>query len=70
MDLWIPQRLKRTMPFQEQCQFLSVEGDLVTRCEFPADWGLYFGNDYRVNAISLCLYHLVNQESLWRRGAQ
>jgi hypothetical protein len=67
-EIMRPRRFKRTTPFDERCQFVWSEADLIVRCEHQSAFALYFGNDETVNAVSLCLYHLVNQENLWIGG--
>lgn len=69
-EMMQPSRFKRTTPFDERCQFVSSEADLLVRCEHPSAFGLYFGNDYSVNAVSLCLFHTINQESQWIGGME
>ena len=54
------------MPYVERCEFLWVEDDLVMRCEESVDLSLYFGNGYSDSVISLCLFHRITLEELWR----
>jgi hypothetical protein len=61
-----PERYKRTTPFVDQCQFMM---DLGTKkpvqCKESADYGLYFSTQAFTGMISMCIYHTINQESLW-----
>ena len=66
-ELTMPIRIKRTTPFQKQCAFMMDLGeDLIERCEASAEIGIYYGNDAMVTMISLCRFHAIYQESLWR----
>ena len=61
-----PTRFKRTTRTQEYCAFVweSAPGEFE-KCDEEADAGLYFGRGNFDAVVSLCLYHLVNQESIW-----
>ena len=61
-----PDRYKRTTPFIAQCQFMMDLGkNKAIRCEESADFGLYFSTQDFTGMISFCMYHTINQESLW-----
>ena len=63
----MPIRIKRTTPFQKQCAFMMDLGeDLIERCDATAEVGIYYGNDAMVTMISLCPFHAIYQESIWR----
>jgi hypothetical protein len=61
-----PSRFKRTTPNQKHCAFVyeSAPGEFE-QCDEEADAGLYFGRGELDLVVSLCLYHLINQESIW-----
>ena len=64
-----PERYKRTTPFVDRCQFMMDLGKKkAMRCEESADFGLYFSTDSFTGMISMCIYHTINQESLWAGG--
>lgn len=66
-ELTMPIRIKRTTPFQKQCAFMMDLGeDLIERCDATAEVGIYYGNDAMVTMISLCPFHAIYQESIWR----
>jgi hypothetical protein len=61
-----PILFKRTTAITKRCQFMWDDGTgLIERCEEDADVGMYFGDKFLVNVISLCHYHCINQESIW-----
>ena len=62
----MPTRFKRTTPPQKHCAFVyeSAPGEFE-RCDEEADAGLYFGRGNFDAVVSLCLYHLISQESIW-----
>jgi hypothetical protein len=63
-------RFKKTTRFEKQCNFIQdLFGELV-RCDDEAEHGFYFGDDLRVQMVSLCKYHSIYQESLWRGGEE
>ena len=63
----MPIRIKRTTPFEKQCTFvLDLGEDLLERCDATAEVGIYYGNDTQVAMISLCPFHAIYQESIWR----
>jgi len=59
-------RVKRTTPFTKQCNFIMDLGSELEQCSAEAEHGIYFGDDRFVKMISLCKYHTIYQESLWR----
>ena len=61
-----PTRFKRTTRTQKDCAFVyESKPGVFEQCDEEADAGLYFGRDKFDAIVSLCLYHLVNQESIW-----
>lgn len=61
-----PTRFKRTTPNQEYCAFVyESEPGKFEQCDEEADAGLYFGRGDFDAVVSLCYFHLVNQESIW-----
>jgi len=66
-----PILFKRTTAITKRCQFMWDDGTgLIERCEEDADVGMYFGDRFLVNVISLCHYHCINQESIWISGSE
>ena len=64
-------RIKRTMPFVKQCTFIIDVGfGELERCEAESQFGFYVGDERFVKMISLCKYHTIYQESLWRGEKQ
>ena len=64
-------RVKRTTPFTKQCNFIIDVGfGELEQCDAEAEYGIYFGDDRFVKMISLCVYHTIYQESLWRGGTE
>ena len=63
-------RVKRTTPFTKQCNFIMDLGSELEQCSADAEHGIYFGDDRFVKMISLCKYHTIYQESLWRGEKQ
>jgi len=70
-DEMTPPRIKRTTRFHQHCDFImdTGEGELEP-CEAEAEHGIYFGDNKRVKMVSLCLFHTIYQESLWRGGVE
>lgn len=61
-----PTRFKRTTAMEQYCAFVyeSAPGKFE-RCDEEADAALYFGRGDFDAVVSLCYFHLVNQESIW-----
>ena len=70
-DGMTPPRIKRTTRFHQHCDFImdTGEGELEP-CEAEAEYGIYFGDNKRVKMVSLCQFHTIYQESLWRGGEE
>jgi hypothetical protein len=44
---------------------MDLGAPTMVRCQETADFGLYFSTESFTGMISMCIYHTINQESLW-----
>jgi len=47
---------------------MDLGAPTMVRCQESADFGLYFSTESFTGMISMCIYHTINQESLWAGG--
>lgn len=66
-----PLRYKKTTPFSLECSWFEDNGEgLMDACVQVATKGFYYDRGEVIRFISLCEYHAIVQESLFRAGQE
>jgi hypothetical protein len=66
-----PIRYKKTTPFSLECSWFEDNGDgLMDACINVAITGFYYDRGEVIRLVSLCQYHAIVQESLFKAGME
>jgi hypothetical protein len=66
-----PLRYKKTTPFSNECCWFEDNGEgLMDSCLQVATTGFYYDRGEVIRLISLCQYHAIVQESLFKAGME
>ena len=66
-----PLRYKKTMPFSLECSWFEQNGeDMMEACVQVATKGFYYDRGEVIRIVSLCDYHAIVQESLFKAGQE
>jgi hypothetical protein len=68
---FFPLRYKKTTPFSPECSWFEDVGEgLMDSCIQPSTTGFYYDRGEVIRIVSLCDYHAIVQESLFKAGQE
>jgi hypothetical protein len=67
-----PLRYKKTTPFAKECGWFEYQDETgqMDQCLEVATVGFYFDRGTVIKALSVCQYHAIVQESLFKAGQE